>query len=83
MVRWVDSGLNQTGDPKDPTVGVPAVCETHGKVLSCEPDPALALPRSMSNVVLRLATNSAGRDDTDVDIFSIWWPSVVDVKVWK
>jgi len=83
VVRWIDSGLTQTGDPLDPRVGVLEVCETHGRVLSCESHPALVVRQGMDKTILKLATNSSGNGDKDVDVFSIWWPAVVSIKVLK
>lgn len=79
-VRWVDSGLTETGDPKDPRVGVLSCPTTHGRVLSCAPDPELRLPKAMDSTVLCLATNHSGPDDKQMDIFSILWSAVIDVK---
>ncbi len=79
-VRWVDSGLTETGDPTNPKVGVLCTPTTHGTVLGCQPDPELTLPKDMDNTVLRLATNHSGPLDTNMDIFSILWSAVIDVK---
>ena len=82
IVKWLDSGLTQTGDPLDPRVGVLAICETHGKVISCE-ESSLRLRRGMDSTIIKLATNHSGPLDKQVDVFAIWWSSVVSVRRWK
>lgn len=84
IIKWIDSGLSQTGDPKDKEIGVLALCETHGRVISCE-RADLKVNNGTDTTTLKLATNHSAelcKDRTDVDIFSIWWPSVMGVRVW-
>lgn len=82
-VRWLDSGLSETGDPRDPRVGVLATPEAHGRVLSCEPCPELSVRKGMDTTTLKLLVNSFGLKDSNSDIMSIWWPSVVSISIWK
>ena len=83
IVTWLDSGHNEEGDPENPKTGVLAVCHTSGKVISCEKDPELKLRKGMDATSLRIAVNHSGPKDKQVDIFTIWWPSVVSIRTWK
>ena len=64
-------------------MGVLSTCETLGRVISCDDDPQLKLRKGMSTCTLKLATNSTVGTDaekSDMDIFSIWWHSVISVE---
>lgn len=74
-VWWIDSGAGTQGT--DITLDVN---ETHGRVKSIGPDPALSLPDWACSDTLVLVMCSAGADDEKTDLAAIWWPSVVEIE---
>ena len=80
VVRWVDSGAGAVGAP-----GLSRSCHlyiktTCGRVVSCQSDDLLDIPKSHSKETLVLAMCSAGGDDYRSELAAIWVPSIIFLK---
>jgi hypothetical protein len=79
IVWWLDSGSGVRDFPVKQRPGALCVKETHGRVISLDPDPSLKLPKSMSSDTLLLRLCSAGNTDGNSELGAVWWPSVVRI----